>query len=308
MQKEVSKQLNMPNSKKYKYSININFFEKWTPKMAYILGFTAADGNVYKTTLAWDLTDKEPANRKLLEKINKTMNSTYPIKKRGNSYRLRISNPKIIHDIQQLEIVPNKKKILQMPKIPKEYKRHFLRGFLDGDGWITTRIKNNSKEISIGFSNGSEKFSKSLVKMIENELNIKSSNLRKRKKITKNKVISVVFQLEYYAKNANKIIFYLYNNLSKEDLYLESKYKKHIKAKKYFQETLKISSKTKSWFNIEKKLNINIKEYLYSELIIKNKLPIQIARNLNVSLATIYRWLEKTKIRIPNSRTKNEKN
>jgi len=37
----------------------------------------------------------------------------------------------------------------------------------------------------------------------------------------------------------------------------------------------------------------------------ENLLPREIASNLNVSLATIYRWLEKVNLRIPVARTFN---
>ena len=47
------------NRNRLKYSVNEKFFDKWTSQMAYILGFTFADGNIYKTSLAWDIQKRD---------------------------------------------------------------------------------------------------------------------------------------------------------------------------------------------------------------------------------------------------------
>ena len=33
-----------------KYSVNEKFFDKWNSQMAYVLGFSYSDGNIYKTS------------------------------------------------------------------------------------------------------------------------------------------------------------------------------------------------------------------------------------------------------------------
>ena len=54
------------NSGKRIYKINEDFFNKWSSQMAYILGFTCADGNVYGRSLSWDLSDKFESNLKAI--------------------------------------------------------------------------------------------------------------------------------------------------------------------------------------------------------------------------------------------------
>lgn len=105
--------------------------------MAYILGFTYADGNIYKTTISWDLKE----DKELLIRMNKEMGSNYPISKQKASYRLRISNPVVVEDLRVLGIFPNKSKTMVFPGIPNKYFSHFARGFFDGDGWVYIREK-----------------------------------------------------------------------------------------------------------------------------------------------------------------------
>src|SRR3972149_3601440 len=95
--------------RRYDYDINVDFFNKWTSQMAYILGFIFADGNIHGRTLAFDLQKRD---RQLLNDINKTMHSTYPIRLRKMRYvRLRISNSIIISKIMSYGVIQNKSSI-----------------------------------------------------------------------------------------------------------------------------------------------------------------------------------------------------
>ena len=59
------------------YDVNEQFFSKWSPKMAYVLGLIATDGNVSKTgVVSLRINDKE-----LLGKVRCAMDSTHPIKR-----------------------------------------------------------------------------------------------------------------------------------------------------------------------------------------------------------------------------------
>ncbi len=283
------------NSGKRMYDIDKGFFKIWNSRMAYILGFTCADGNVYNRTLAWDLSNKFESNLDLLKKFNHALHSNYPIVARRFSYRLKISNPIILRDIKNLGIIPNKTKILLFPKVPDEYLRHFIRGFLDGDGWVVTRIRQDKyNEICVGFSNGSYDFMNGLIQVFKYELGLFDFNLRCREKRTKYDRISKTYQLEFYAGNANKILSFLYANLSKEDLFLKRKYDKYLEAMTLFNQTEKIKVFGRRWIDTEnihgEKIDILLKKSLIEDKI----LPKDIAVNLGVSLSTIYRWLDKS--------------
>ncbi len=276
-----------------KYVVDESFFDKWSTQMAYVFGFTCADGNLYKGTLSWELSNKFDSNLDLLKSFRKVMKSDYPIDSRVSSYRLRISNLHVLQGIKKLGIIPNKKKVLVFPNVPKEYLRHFIRGFLDGDGWISLRKRN--REVCVGFSNGSINFMKSLITCFESILDIKKFNLRCREKETKHGSISKTYQLEFYSDNARKILFFLYGNLSKDNLFLSRKYYKYLEALNSFDILNKSKKFGGKWIQVESSvgdLNLNL-----IKLLAEGFLPKDIAKKHRVSLSTVYRWLDTSQIR-----------
>lgn len=128
---------------KYKFTINKDFFKKWSKEMAWVLGFICADGSVYLTprnggTLSIGLAEKD---LKILEQINFLMQSNYPIRriltnKKTISYRLDITVRSIVDDLINLGVMPNKSKKLKWIQVPENYVWHFIRGYYDGDGSI----------------------------------------------------------------------------------------------------------------------------------------------------------------------------
>jgi len=106
-----------------------------------------------------------------LEKIRELLNSNHKISIRGrngkwkNRYRLQIGSKEIFNDLLQLGITPNKSKTVRLPRVPKKYFYHFVRGYFDGDGNVTISKyvranRNNKKSTTLlsGFTSGSKKF------------------------------------------------------------------------------------------------------------------------------------------------------
>lgn len=257
--------------------------------MAYILGFTFADGNVYKTVLAWDLKQ----DRELLERINQTMGSNYPIHKRKASFRLRISNPVVVNDLQNLGVYPNKSSSIQLPMVPPQLFSHFARGFFDGDGWIYIRESRN--EISVGFSSGSEKFLSQLSNKITKTLDFTTNNLRTKSKITGKGISSISYQVDYFWENAYRVLTFLYGNLENNDLFMERKYKQCKKAKELYEW---VKSGGRKWRKIEREFQESMNRILTKFWRAGYNGP-QIADKLGVHHSSIYRWLIKTKVRPP---------
>jgi LAGLIDADG-like domain len=120
------------------FSIDINFFKEWSPEMAYVLGFILTDGCINHNSVSIAQKDKQ-----ILERINTVMKSNYPIKQRKNGNStinlLVISRKEVVEDLAKFGILNNKSLTVDFPEVPLKYLSHFIRGVIDGDGWVQDR-------------------------------------------------------------------------------------------------------------------------------------------------------------------------
>lgn len=120
------------------YKVNADFFANWSADMAYVLGFILTDGCVSGNSFSIAQKDKA-----ILERINTVMESNYPIKGRKNGssylYTLNVSRKKMVADLAALGITEKKSLTVDFPPVPTEYLPHFIRGVIDGDGWVQDR-------------------------------------------------------------------------------------------------------------------------------------------------------------------------
>ena len=151
---------------------NENFFKKWSPEMAYVSGFFAADGSMIKNKRGAYFIEFKSTDKEIINKIRKTIRANLAIgeyqpkqENHNKRYRLQIGSKEIFKDLLKLGMTPNKSLTLKMPKIPDKYFSHFIRGYFDGDGNVSIshyvrRARNNKKSITIlsGFTCGSKKF------------------------------------------------------------------------------------------------------------------------------------------------------
>ncbi len=213
--------------------INKNFFKKWTNKMAYILGFLFADGNIVYTkrnTWFWSIqiTDKG-----ILKKIKREINSSHKIslKKRHKNqkqlYRFQIGSKDMCNDLISLGLTEKKSKTMLFPEVPREYFSDFLRGYFDGDGgvWVGIKSRKQNKRtyiISTFFTSGSKDFLILLrKKLFENGL-LGGSLVEKERG----------FDLKYSVKDSLILYRIMYN--SKCSLFLSRKkdvFEKYIKMR-----------------------------------------------------------------------------
>lgn len=122
-----------------------DFFETIdSEEKAYFLGFMFADGYVYKGSKNAKSVGLEIHIRDidLIHKLKELLNTSNKIKyrKRSNTEMCSINvySTKMANDLEKYGIVQNKTKVTKhLPDIPLPYRRHFLRGLLDGDGWIS---------------------------------------------------------------------------------------------------------------------------------------------------------------------------
>lgn len=158
----------MSNRKKYKINENsldeINNEEK-----AYFLGFFFADGhNSNRNDICITIKDED---KYILKEFLKILESNHPIKSKcigRNKYsEFRITNKSLSNRLRELGINSNKTVGAKFPNyIEDNLIRHFIRGFMDGDGSIDA---NNPRVQFIGTFN----MMKSLQLIIESETGIK---------------------------------------------------------------------------------------------------------------------------------------
>lgn len=119
-----------------KYNFNENYFDELkTHEQAYILGFIYADGYNREDCLELDQVEERVD---ILEKINKALDSNYPIRVYSpGKFRLNFNSKKLCQDLVKLGAVRNKSLVLNFPQfISDELMSSFILGYFDGDGCI----------------------------------------------------------------------------------------------------------------------------------------------------------------------------
>lgn len=133
------------------YSVDINFFEKFSVLNCYYAGFIAADGCIYEKndnnkSLIIKLAAKDKCHLEELKKniqyagninLNSFKYEYKGVKSFKETCRLKINNVKIVDDLaKNFGIYPNKTFDITFP-IKLKNKKHidaFILGYIDGDG------------------------------------------------------------------------------------------------------------------------------------------------------------------------------
>lgn len=230
------------NGQKHEY--NTEFFKVIdTEEKAYWLGFLYADGNVInygkyemKLSLAYkDLSHIEKfANAMIKNGNGKDLVHPYQARIKGKEYpsaKIVINNKEIVEQLINLGCKPNKSLSLTFPtdqQVPKKLVRHFIRGYFDGDGSISTpryaqsiekkcagQLRENGRTISFL---GTYSFLTSVINIFQNICtDFGTVNLNQKKN-------NQAWQFSKTKYDTNKEIYeYLYKDAT---IYLERKYKR----------------------------------------------------------------------------------
>jgi len=215
-----------------KAGLNVDFFKKWSPEMAYVLGYFAADGCMYVNSGGSKFFNFVSTDYELLWKVKDILRSrhTIALKRRRvrnwkDTYLLQIGSKEMYADLLKLGLRPKKELRLSLPEMPNIYLRHFVRGFFDGDGCVSQgyyKRKNRKSKIFVlmtRFASGSKYFLKNLFKRILLDTNLKGC-------LSKN---GTNFHLTYSKLASIKLYDYMYRDVAKE-YYLERKHTKFLKA------------------------------------------------------------------------------
>jgi hypothetical protein len=225
---------NKTNSRKY--TVNNDYFNIIdSEEKAYWLGFIYADGylteskyyNQKNIGIVLEIKDY-----KHLEKYNKSLNSTYPIKiytattnyKTYTYGRVLITSDKLFNDLLELNVYKNKSNILTFPNnkiVPTSLLNHFIRGYIDGDGSITISNQSNNKKYFTISVCGTKEFLNELVKI----LNINSKIEYRYPQTKKGSYIRINNNIR-----VENILNYVYNNAT---IYLDRKFERYKLLKEY---------------------------------------------------------------------------
>lgn len=202
---------------KRKYKLYENFFDKIdSEEKAYFLGFLFADGYNNKNrnfiVLKLKRDDKKILkilnnliyeNRPLLYTTSKTNDKTHKM------CSLQISSAHMSSVLNNIGCIQRKTSILRFPKINDKLVKHFIRGYFDGDGGISTSKNKLRKSISYSLSITSTKpFLTNIKKYIESKIDVKFHF--EKKSYSKD---GKVFKLKLNGnRQILKFIKYIYNN------------------------------------------------------------------------------------------------
>lgn len=166
----------------------------WTSQLAYAIGLIVTDGNLSKDgrhIIMRSAEIEQLENFKDCLKIENKIGTTYDHgKEKRPYYRVCVGSVQLYKWLLSIGITPAKTHTIGKIKIPRKYFRDFLRGHLDGDGYIQsyTDLYNKYKDknyvntrIYTRFISASKKHIRWLYEMIKEYAPIKKGAILKHK-------------------------------------------------------------------------------------------------------------------------------
>lgn len=184
-----------------------------TEEKAYWLGFLYADGYVGTETNHIEIA-LQPKDISHLQKFAHFINFDGNIQKSRTRARISFRDKEMHNDLITLGCIPQKSLVLSFPteeQVPKYLIKHFVRGYVDGDGYVGINSYGRGR---LGITCGSEQFLTDLANAMNWE---KHKIVKDKRNNTKN--------LEYGGWYVYEMLSVLYKNSS---VYLDRKFEKFI--------------------------------------------------------------------------------
>ena len=123
-----------------KCTIDHTYFDQITSEpQAYWLGMLYADGHNHQNGTGVSL-GLQKCDSYLVYALREALHSTHTVHESDTYTTIQLSSPSLSQALAQLGCHQGKKShTIRFPKLPVPLIRHFIRGFFDGDGWITPR-------------------------------------------------------------------------------------------------------------------------------------------------------------------------
>ena len=178
---------------------------------AYFLGFFITDGNVYGNDVRLQLKKESQYILEVLK--DKTLSENRIREDKRGFVTFSVKRKKWTEDLSKYGVIPNKTSSVYFPEIPDEYLSHFIRGLIDGDGWVSYKGK------QIGFC-GNETLVTQLRDILVEKLNVFPAKVSKTGR--------QLFQVCWGSKgDIKKIGEFLYKD--KRDCFLNTKFENYKK-------------------------------------------------------------------------------
>jgi hypothetical protein len=279
------------NQERRRYKVNDDYFESIDSEdKAYFLGLLYADGCNHGVSISISL---QKCDKDILDKFKQNISfegNIYEyqherkhkeywklnIKNVKNYCLIRISSKKISEDLLKHGCGPRKSLTLEFPEtIPDHLMVHFIRGYIDGDGWVVLDLTNNNGLIGLigtfGFCNKVKEY---IEKKLEINVNIKQAQ-----------TYEIMYRIDIQGNNQFlKMTKWLYKDAT---IYLDRKYNKYLECKKIILEK---QSNYREKLKTERKGSKNGRSFLTEEIVksirhdyLNNMRPIHIEQKYGLS-------------------------
>jgi len=207
-----------------KRTLNKSSFAEFTLKSCYWAGFIAADGWIcINNRMGIELSVKDKrhlkklciflqSNAEIRERTRKSFN------KINNSCAVEFYSTELVKDLNNnFNITRNKSLSYRPPDLPLSLVRHFIRGYIDGDGSIGWHKHNKKPRLNV--CSGSRETLEWIFNQIkQNVENTGNPSIKKRSG-------SNLYTIEFMGYQVRNILNWLYED---SEVYLDRKYQKFL--------------------------------------------------------------------------------
>lgn len=145
----------------FRYPFNEEFFFTWSDPLAWLLGIIWTDGYLYGKGNSVEISSIDFDLMEMIESLIEQQDGIRP-KNKGRAWRIVFSSPRVIEFLMGLGLTTRKSKTIEWPTgLPAEYEPAFVRGVIDGDGWISLNKKRpgqQAPDLAIGICGASIAF------------------------------------------------------------------------------------------------------------------------------------------------------